>query len=34
MVRPGNNGRRLFQRATLLHDRHGTGLFVHEHPMN
>ncbi len=44
MVRPGNTGRQLFERATLLHDKHGipfphaynghgTGLFVHEHPI-
>ncbi len=43
MVRPGNTGRQLFERATELHDMqgipfpcahngHGIGLFVHEHP--
>ena len=44
MVRPGNTGRELFERATELHARHdipfpyahnghGLGLLVHEHPL-
>ena len=44
MVRPGNTGRQLFERATQLHEEkgvpfpyahngHGIGLFVHEHPI-
>jgi Xaa-Pro aminopeptidase len=44
MVRPGNTGRELFQRATELHAKHhipypyahnghGIGLTIHEHPL-
>ena len=44
MVRPGNTGRQLFERATSLyksndipfpyaHNGHGLGLLVHEHPL-
>ena len=44
MLRPGNTGRQLFERATRLHaeaglpfpyahNGHGVGLLVHEHPM-
>ena len=44
MLRPGNTGRQLFERATQLHEKHGVpfpfahnghgiGLFVHEHPI-
>lgn len=44
MVRPGNTGRELFERATALHEKHGVpfpyahnghslGLLVHEHPL-
>ena len=44
MVRPGNTGRALFERAAVLHDQHGIpfpyahnghglGLLVHEHPL-
>ena len=44
MLRPGNTGRQLFERATLLHARHGipfpyahnghsVGLEIHEHPI-
>ena len=44
MVRPGNTGRELFQRATELHAKHdipfpyahnghGIGLMIHEHPL-
>lgn len=44
MVRPGNTGRELFERATKLHDEHyipfpyahnghSLGLLVHEHPL-
>lgn len=44
MVRPGNTGRQLFERATALHalhgipfpyahNGHGIGLFLHEHPL-
>ena len=44
MVRPGNTGRLLFEKATKLHahhgipfpyahNGHGIGLFIHEHPL-
>jgi len=44
LVRPGNTGRQLFEKATALHERHGIpfpyahnghgiGLFIHEHPL-
>ena len=44
MVRPGNTGRQIFERATALHERHGIpfpyahnghglGLLVHERPL-
>ena len=44
MVRPGNTGRQLFERATELHKKHdipfpyahnghSLGLMVHEHPL-
>ncbi len=44
MLRPGNTGRQLFERATVLHEKHGIpfpyahnghgiGLQLHEHPL-
>ena len=44
MVRPGNTGAQLFERATRLHEKHaipfpyahnghGIGLQIHEHPL-